>query len=188
MKISRHLLSRPVLICLLFLFAAVPCLKAQEKMDKPYHKDKEQKALERSELFAKTIELVNGRQFVFQAEFSSNSDQIFVLVDTTYSEVQNGIRNNLDGTITKWVVKINERKKTLSITFKIKSTLSTADVFLLIGEGGHGQATIRRDTWGESSTHAAPLKGEYTRGFSFNGKLTDFENCDIYEGKSHLVH
>jgi hypothetical protein len=184
----QYLLPGPILICVLFLFAKVPCMKAQEEMDKQYQKDREQKELERSGQFTAMIELINGRQFVFQADFSQNSDQIFVLVDTTYGEVQNGIRSNLEGTITKWMVKINDRKKTLSITFKIKSTLSTADVFLLIGEGGHGQATIRRDTWGEGSTHAAPLNAEYTRGFSFNGKLVDFENCDIYEGKSHLVH
>jgi hypothetical protein len=184
----RYPFLRPVLLYLLFLFAASPNITSQEKMDNLYRKDKEQKEQERSKMFAETVELVYGRQFVFQAEFSQNSDQTFVLVDTAYGEVQNGIRSNLEGKVTKWVVKINERKKTLAITFKIKSTLSTADVFLLIGEGGHGQATIRRDTWGEGSTHAAPLNAEYTRGFSFNGKLVDFENCDIYEGKSHLVH
>lgn len=185
---SRHPLFRSLLVCLLLLFAAVTSVKAQEKKDNLYQKDQEQKELERSGQFAEMIELVNGRQFVFQADFSQNSDQVFVLVDTTYGEVQNGIRSNLEGTITKWEVKINDRKKTLSLTFKIRSTLSMADVFLLIGEGGHGQATIRRDTWGESSTRPASLKAEFTRGFSFNGKLTDFENCEIYEGKSHLVH
>jgi hypothetical protein len=185
---NRHLSLRSTLICLLFIFAASPCLQAQEKMDNKYRKDQEQKELERSELFARTVALVNDRQFVFQAEFSQNSDQTFVVVDTTYGEVQNGIRSNLEGNITKWVVKINEKKKNMAITFKIKSTLSTADVFLLVGEGGSGQATIRRDTWGEGSTHVSSLNAEYSRGFSFDGKLVDFENCSIYEGKSHLVH
>ncbi|MFN8208889.1 MAG: hypothetical protein U0T82_16000 [Bacteroidales bacterium] len=185
---SRHLTIRPMLMCLVFIITTFPCLQAQEKGSNYYGKDKEQQEQERSGQFAETIALVSSRQFVFQAEFNQNSDQVFVLVDTTYGEVQNGIRSNLDGSITKWVVKINEKKRTLSVTFKIKSALSTADVFLLVGEGGHGQATIRRDTWGAGSTHSAALNAEYSKGFSFNGNLVDFENCDIYEGKSHLVH
>jgi hypothetical protein len=131
---------------------------------------KELKALEELAAFVKTDSLLNSRQFVFQADPGSGYDLVFVVVDSTYAEVQNDNRNNLEGRVTQYEVKKNEKGKTFSVSLKMRGNLYSADVFLFIGAWGDGRATVKS---------ADPL-GD----FSFDGTALDFEKADYHEGKA----
>lgn len=146
---------------------------AQDNDSGSSKKSTTKKEIEKNIAFAKTDSLINSRQFVFQAEFNQGSDMIFVVVDSSYGEVQAGNRNNLEGRITDYKVTKNEKSKSFSITIKMRGQMYTADVFLYIGTYGNGRATV---------------KSEFPGYFAFDGNLFDFENCTIYEGKSHFVH
>ena len=144
-----------VLSGIFFLTVALPAQTVQ----KPAKKTKAERLAEQAEAFSKIEDLINTRQFVFQAEFNQGSDMIFVVVDSVYGEVQNGNRNNLQGKITEYEVEKDKKGKNLS-------------VFLFIGPYGDGRATVR---------------GEFPGYFSFDGKVVDFENAQIYEGRSHFI-
>lgn len=137
-------------------------------------------------LMQHTDSLVRGMQFVFQSRYGQASDEVFVVVDSSYAEVQNGNRNNLEGRLSGWTIKRNEKRKTISISFKIKGVISNADVFILVGEGGQGTATVRQDALAEPDSDLG-MQDNRTLNFSFDGRLVDFEHTQIYEGKSHLV-
>ena len=51
--------------------------------------------------------------------------------------------------------------------------MSNGDIFLLIGSSGSGKATIKSDFPGY---------------FTFDGNVLDFENANIYDGRSYLIH
>ena|GEM_PF-3909456 len=123
--------------------------------------------------FARIDSLITSRQFVFQSEYSQESYLVFVLVDSIFGEVQNGNRNNLQGRITEYEVKKNEKKRNLSVTIKMRGEMYTADVFLFIGPSGNGRATV---------------SSEFPGNFSFNGSVVDFEHSSIYEEPSHFIH
>lgn len=156
-----------------YLFTAGPSLNAQAKDSKPINSKKLRKEIEESRDFARIDSLVNSRQFIFQAEFSQGSDMVFVVIDSIFGEVQNGNRNNLQGRITGFEVKKNEKKKNLSVTIRMRAEIYTADVFLFIGPSGYGKATV---------------KAEFPGNFAFDGSIVDFENANIYVGPSHFVH
>jgi hypothetical protein len=148
--------------------------KAQAGDSKPSERSKSDKNTQQQvQAFAVIDSLVNNRQFVFQAEYSQESYMIFVLVDSLFGEVQNGNRNNLQGRITEYEVRKNEKKKTIAVTVKMRGEIYTADVFLFIGSAGKGTATIR---------------SEFPGNFSFSGQLVDFEHASIYEDPSHFIH
>ena len=149
-------------------------LFAQEKESIPSGKNKSaEKETKQKIEFSRIDSLVNCRQFVFQSEYNMSSDLVFVLVDSLYGAVQNGIRNNLQGSITQYEVSKNEKKRTLSVTIKLRGEIYSGDVFLFIGEYGLGKATIKSDSPGY---------------FSFDGKLVDFEDARVNEWPSHFVH
>jgi hypothetical protein len=136
-------------------------------------KKSDDRNIEQNIMFSRIDSLVNCHQFVFQSEYITSPDLVFVVVDSSYGAVQNGIRNNLQGRITKYEVSKNEKKKTLSVTIKMRGEIYSADIFLFIGEYGTGKATIKSDTPGY---------------FSFDGKLVNIENATINEWPSHFVH
>lgn len=157
-----------VLSGIFFLTVALPAQTVQ----KPAKKTKAERLAEQAEAFSKIEDLINTRQFVFQAEFNQGSDMIFVVVDSVYGEVQNGNRNNLQGKITEYEVEKDKKGKNLSVSIKMRGDIYTSDVFLFIGPYGDGRATVR---------------GEFPGYFSFDGKVVDFENAQIYEGRSHFI-
>jgi hypothetical protein len=163
-------------ILLLFLLNSltpVAITSAQEGGSKQVKKTKAEKVAEQSLTFDRIYNLVNSRQFVFKAEFNQGSDLIFVVVDSGFAAVQNGNRNNLEGKVTRFEVKKNEKQKNLSVTIMMRGAISTADIFLFIGPGGDGTATVKSDFPGY---------------FSFDGKVVDFENANIDQGGSHFLH
>jgi hypothetical protein len=170
-------MKKKTLILLLALvmssFLPMAISNAQVSETNQSKKSKAEKEAEQSRSFSRIDSLVNRRQFVFKAEFNPGSDEVFVVVDSGYAEIQNGNRNNLEGRITKFEVKRNVKQKTLAVTIMMRGALSTGDVFLFIGSGGNGKATIN---------------SEFPGYFSFDGYIVDFENANIYEGGSHFVH
>ena len=95
------------------------------------------------------------------------------MVDSLYAMVQNGNRNNLEGQVTQCKVKRDDKRKTISVTLMLHGAMSTADVFIFMGDSGKGKATINCDFPGD---------------FSFDGNLVDIEHSEIYEGGSHFLH
>jgi hypothetical protein len=165
----------PFLFIILFfnILLSAEISRAQESDFKRTGKNKPDKETELNEAFARIDSLVSSRQFVFQSEFDQQSYLVFVLVDSLFGEVQNGNRNNLQGRITEYEVNKNEKKKTLSVTFKMRGEMYTADVFLFIGPSGNGKASIR---------------SEFPGYFSFNGAVMDLEHASICEDPSHFLH
>ena len=145
-------------------------LSAQDSDSKPVRDRKLEKETQQARAFTRTDSLLNSRQFVFKAE---NAVEVFVVVDSLFGEVQNGNRNNLQGHITQFEVKKNEKKKQLSLSFKMRGVMHTADVVLFMDASGKGKATVL---------------SEFPRKFTFIGELLDFEDAWIYEGPSHDVH
>lgn len=154
-------------------FSATSLVQAQSSDDKPVKKSKEEKLAEKEFAFSLVKALVTNQQFVFKANFGPRSDEIFVVLDSTYAMVQAGNRNNLEGRVTKCEIVTNEKKRTISVTIMFRGAVSTADVFLFIGESGAGTATIKSDFPGY---------------FSFDGQVVTFEEANIYEGKAIFVH
>lgn len=163
---------KSLLLVFVFIYLSVLFLQAQSSDEKPIKKSKEEKLAEKEFAFSVVNALVTNQQFVFKANFGPRSDEIFVVLDSTYAMVQAGNRNNLEGRVTKCEIVTNE-KRTISVTIMFRGAVSTADVFLFIGESGAGTATIKSDFPGY---------------FAFDGQVVTFEEADIYEGKAIFVH
>jgi hypothetical protein len=170
-RIPRLFLPVPgIFLLCLFISAG---LAAQ---DRGSGKSRDEKKLEkeRKEMmaFARTDSLVRTRQFVFQEEYSLQAE-LFVVVDSLYGEVQNGMRNNLQGRVSEFEVKKDDKRRNLSVIIKMRGDLYTADVFLYIGPDGKGKATV---------------KGGFTGSeFSFYGDVLDFEHASIHSSPSHMI-
>jgi len=168
---SKFYLS--ILLISVFAFLTGTAIFAQSSDSKSGKKTKEEKEAEKIVLFNKVDSLVKYQQFVFQAEFNPGSDEVFVVIDSSYAMIQNGNRNNLEGRVTKYDVTKNEKNKTLSITIMMRGSMSNGDIFLFIDSSGVGRAKINSSFPGD---------------FSFNGSLIDFESSNIYEGGAHSIH
>ncbi|MFN8208898.1 MAG: hypothetical protein U0T82_16045 [Bacteroidales bacterium] len=154
---------------------------------------------------AATEYLINTRHFVFEADYGQEaklvnsrnennrmittqaSNEIFILVDSTLGMVQQGVRNNQEGKITRFEVKKNMAKKTISVNIKIKGSMGTADVALLLGPGGHGSAGVRADSY-NGNNFVPGYVNDSPGYYNFDGQLRDISQALIYKGKSHLVH
>ncbi|MCB8995106.1 MAG: hypothetical protein H6538_05820 [Bacteroidales bacterium] len=123
--------------------------------------------------FEKIDSLIKNQQFVFESEFFQSSDELFIAVDSGYAEIQAGNRNNLQGRITQYQVKRNDKKKTLSVTIKMRGSMSTGDIFLFIAADGTGDARVNSDFPGN---------------FSYTGKVVDLQHTTIYQGRSPFIH
>jgi hypothetical protein len=142
-------------------------LNAQDKSTRKAEKEA-QEILE----FARIDSLVNSRQFVFQEQFDQGSGEVFILIDSGYAMLQYGNRNNLNGEVTNFVVKKNEKKRNLSVEINMRGDLYTGDIFLFIGSSGTGRANIR---------------SEFPGDFTFDGDLVTFEDASIDVGPSHFI-
>jgi hypothetical protein len=162
-----------LLIWILGVFANHTILLAQLDDVKPMQTKKERKAEQQRLAFEKVEALIRQKQFVFQAVFDQGSNMTFVVVDSIYAEVQSTNRSNLEGQVTDYEVVVNENKKTIAVTIKMRGAMRSADVFLFIGPYGDGRATISSD---------------FSGGFSFDGNVLSFEEANIYEGKSHFIN
>jgi hypothetical protein len=167
---TRTVTPGQICLILLLVFNSTIVIGQEEQRSR---KSKEIRIAEQHKAFEKVDSLVNSRQFVFEAVFASGSSEVFVVVDSSFAEVQNGNRNNLSGRITSFQIKKNLEKMTISVTMLMRGDISTADVFLFMGSSGEGTATIKSDFPGY---------------FTFNGKIVDFSHAEIYEGRSHFIH
>jgi hypothetical protein len=149
-------------------------LLAQEA-DRPALNRKLQKEMRQMEEFERTDSLLSSRQFVFQTNYQVKDSRAtsFVVVDSLYGEVQDGIRNNLNGQITYFEVIRNLKRKNLTVDIKMRGMIQTADVFINVGPSGIGQATV---------------KSEFPGNFIIYGKILAFEDASVQTGGSHQVH
>jgi hypothetical protein len=147
-------------------------LVAQERELKPSEVRKLQKEEKEIRDFARMDSMISSRQFVFQRQYDPGSG-VYVVIDSLYGECQNGIRNNLQGRITKFEVKKDVKKRNFSVNVRMRGDISTADVFLFIASDGTGKATV---------------KGDFTEQFSFYGETLDFEHASIQPGGSHFIN
>ena len=145
-------------------------VQAQVRDYNPARDRRSEKDAEQAQAFTRTDSLVRSHQFVFQAD---GDVETFVLVDSLFGEIQNGNRNNLQGYITQFESKRNEKRKQLSVSLKIRGVMYTADVVLFMDASGKGKATVL---------------SEFPENFTFIGELFDFKDAWIYEGPSHIVH
>lgn len=151
---------------------SVNLASAQEDDTSSESKRKAGKNSENEMLYSRVDSLLKLKMFVFQ-ETDMGSDVVYIIVDSAFAEIQNGIRNNLEGKIISYQVKKDDKRHTQSVSIKMKGYMSTADIVIFIGPGGTGNASINSDFPGR---------------FSFYGKLVDFEDSAVYQGGSHLVH
>jgi hypothetical protein len=163
-------------------------VNAQVQDVKQLMQDREQKNLSDEEkdlvALAATEHLVNSQKFVFEADYGQESAEVFVLVDSLMGMVQRGMRNNQDGRITQFVVKKNLKKKTVSVTIKIRGNVGTADIFLLLGPEGHGSGSVRADSYTGDKFREKVLD-ESPGYYNFDGQLRPISQALIYKGKSH---
>ncbi|MCF8381010.1 MAG: hypothetical protein K9H49_15655 [Bacteroidales bacterium] len=148
-------------------------ISAQSNNKDSVKSPKLEKEIEKNLMYSKLIQQLENRYFVFESEFGQGSDMTFVVVDSLYGEVQNGNRNNLQGRITQYEIRKNDKKRTVSVSIKMRAEMYTADVFLFIGTYGNGYATVKSDFPGN---------------FSFDGNIIDLDNATYYSGPSHFVH
>lgn len=159
------------IICLITL-GSTQLLFSQVDESKSSLSRKEKKEREKQIAYAMVNELVNSRKFVFEPLFSTGQVLQYVLIDSTYGEVQNGNRNNLQGKITKYEINRNDKKKNVSVEIIIRGVMNTASVVLFIGAYGEGTAKIT---------------GEFPDNFSINGQIIDLESASVYSGPDHFV-
>jgi len=164
-----------ILLITLFITVVIPVASshAQTGETEKHKKSKAEKEAEQENSYGKIASLVNSKQFVFQANFDQGSDMVYVVLDSTHAEVQNGNRNNLEGRVTQCDIKMNGKSKTISVTIKLRGQMYNADVFLFIDAWGEGRATVNC---------------EFPGSFAFDGFIVDFENTNIYQGGAHLVY
>jgi hypothetical protein len=169
---KKKFLLSALLSLALCTFLPLSMAQAQINESKPTKKSKEEIATEQLVTYSRIDSLLNSRQFVFQ-QVGSYSPDVFVVVDSGYAMIQNGNRNNLEGNVTKFEISKNEKNKTISVTIMMRGAMSNGDIFLLIASSGDGKATIKSDFPGH---------------FIFDGYVVDFENSNIYVGRSHTIH
>jgi ABC-type glutathione transport system ATPase component len=157
----------------LFTFLPLGMTQTLSNDSKTSKKSKEEKEAEQLLVFSRLDSLLNSRQFVFKEVYGAYSDEVFVVVDSGYAMIQNGNRNNLEGNITKFEITKNEKSKNISVTIMMRGAMSNGDIFLIIGSSGSGKATVKSDFPGY---------------FTFDGNVFDFENANIYDGRSHSIH
>lgn len=160
MKTKTGMSALTIIFCTFILLCSSSFSQEQSKQKK----SREEKLAEKQVIFSHIDSLIQSRQFVFQADFGPRSDEIYLIVDSSYAEIQNGNRNNLEGKITQFEIDRKPDKLNIAVTILMRGDISTADIFLFIGSEGFGKATVKSDFPGD---------------FSFDGKVVDFENARI---------
>jgi hypothetical protein len=127
------------LIFILGAFLLFSSLSAQETTKNKL--TKEQKAAKLEAQYQSTLQLVDSRKFVLEAEYFTGSSPFdFILIDSLNAVLQEGRGGGLkavSGNVTTWKVTKNEKKKRVSIHVGIRTIGSVYTVFMEIDAAGH---------------------------------------------------
>lgn len=160
------------MVCIM-TFGISEVLSAQGRESKLSRQEKKAlKELEKNIAYTMVDSLVSSRQFVFEPLFSTGQVGTFVLVDSIYGEVQNGMRNNLQGEITKYEISRNEKKKNITVEILIRGVMNTSTVVLFIGPYGEGTAKI---------------SGEFPEHFTMSGEIIPLDSASVFSSPDHFV-
>ena len=126
-------------ILILGAFLFFTNLSAQETTKKKL--TKEQKAAKLEAQYQSTLQLVDSRKFVLEAEYFTGSSPFdFILIDSLQAVLQEGRGGGLkavSGSVTTWKVTKNEKKKRVSIHVGIRTIGSLYNIFMEIDAAGH---------------------------------------------------
>jgi hypothetical protein len=107
---------------------------------------KEQKAAKLEAQYQSTLQLVDSRKFVLEAEYFTGSSPFdFIMIDSLQAVLQEGRGGGLNavkGNVTTWKVTKNEKKKRVSIHIGIRTIGSVYTVFMEIDAAGHTIADL----------------------------------------------
>lgn len=153
------------------------------KSSKALKKEQQEAAL--MQQFQEKSALVDGKQFVLEADFlinkageqtSVNSVLNFIMVDSNMAVIQVGNNVGLGangsggitakGNITSWTVDKNEKKKSLNVRMNVNTSIGFFSVSMFIPAGNNTTAKLSPAT------------------IDFVGKLVPFEKSSVYEGRS----
>ena len=102
---------------------------------------REEKAAKLEAQYQATLQLVDSRKFVLEAEYFTGSSPFdFILIDSLQAVLQEGRGGGLNavkGNVTTWKVTKNEKKKRVSIHIGIRTIGSVYTVFMEIDAAGH---------------------------------------------------
>ena len=102
---------------------------------------REEKAAKLEAQYQATLQLVDSRKFVLEAEYFTGSSPFdFILIDSLNAVVQEGRGGGIkavNGNVTLWKVTKNEKKKRVSIHIGIRTIGSVYTVFMEIDAAGH---------------------------------------------------
>ena len=114
-------------------------LSAQETTKKKL--TREEKAAKLEAQYQATLQLVDSRKFVLEAEYFTGSSPFdFIMIDSLQAVLQEGRGGGLNavkGNVTTWKVTKNEMKKRVSIHVGIRTIGSVYTVFMEIDAAGH---------------------------------------------------
>jgi hypothetical protein len=141
-------------------------LSAQER-NKTRETKEEKNARIESEYQA-MAQIINDKHFVLEADYRSNqygyrvsvpSMLNFVKVDSAFAVIQTGSDYRLGvngvggitarGTISKWQVQRDEKRKSFIISMNVSTTIGFYDVFINVSASGNATATISGTTAGK---------------------------------------
>jgi hypothetical protein len=159
-----HVLCIIALLCL-----SISSLWAQEGKSKDGGRETEQTGL--SESFLQTETLINSRQFVFEVE----QENVYYIIDSTYSEIQSKTELPKRGAISHWKVKKNDKRKTLALSYTFRHIGVNYEVFLSVDENGHGKITMREEFQKELTTDATAAEEQSPKETNQYGVLVDFD-------------
>jgi hypothetical protein len=150
---------------------------------------KEQKKALLEQQYQKNIALIESMKFVLEADFLASNSGLqqsvsnvlnYILVDSSLSILQvgqnygmgaNGVGGfTAKGTISKWKVDRNDKKKILSIRYTVSAAAIVYNVLLYLPTNGNANGTI--------SGYSLANKVNYV------GKLVPLENSVVFEGRS----
>ena len=112
---------------------------AQESTKKKL--SREEKAAKLEAQYQATLQLVDSRKFVLEAEYFTGSSPFdFIMIDSLQAVLQEGRGGGLNavkGNVTTWKVTKNEKKKRVSIHIGIRTIGSVYTIFMEIDAAGH---------------------------------------------------
>ena len=102
---------------------------------------REEKAAKLEAQYQATLQLVDSRKFVLEAEYFTGSSPFdFILIDSLNAVVQEGRGGGIkavNGNVTLWKVTKNDEKKRVSIHIGIRTIENAYNIFFEIDAAGH---------------------------------------------------
>jgi hypothetical protein len=171
----------------MFVFTATMAQNAVDKKElRRIEKEKRMQELEKS--YQSTIQFVEGKQFVLEAEFLNfnNGNRVFVsdvlnfiYIDSTdiliqignnYGAGYNGVGGiTVKGTISEWKLKRNDKQKSIFLQISVMSNLGIYQIAMHIYAERNASATLTSITSGR---------------IDYTGNLVSLDKSKVYKAKT----